>query len=268
MTLVDTHCHLDLEAFDTDRADVLARAGQEGVSTLLIPSIELSSAAGVLALAGAHAGVYAAVGLHPNSSTQWDDASGAQLRQLAQHARVRAIGEIGLDYYWDDAPHDVQRKVLQAQLELAAEMELPVIVHNREASEELLAILLEWQAGLAAAHSPLAARPGVLHSFSGDQAMAERALAAGFFLGFTGPLTFKNAAEVQAIAQHTPLEQILVETDSPYLSPHPRRGQRNEPARVRLVAEKLAELKSLPFAEVASATSANAQRLFRFEAPQ
>jgi len=268
MALVDTHCHLDFDAFDADRAEVIARAQEAGVDAIVNPSIDTANAAKVVALSQKTACVYAAVGVHPNSSTEWNARSADELRQLAQHSKVVAIGEIGLDYYWDDAPHDVQQKALQAQLELAAEMELPVIVHNREASEDLLAILLEWQAGLANSANALAARPGVLHSFSGDQAMAERAVAAGYFLGFTGPLTFKNAPDLQAIAQQVPLERILVETDSPFLSPHPLRGQRNEPARVQLVAQKLAELKGLPYDQVAAAASTNARQLFGIEAQQ
>lgn len=268
MALIDTHCHLDFDAFDNDRADVIARAQEAGVEVMLNPSTDLANAPGVVALAQQHAAVYAAVGVYPNSSTQWGEGSVDALRELASQPKVQAIGEIGLDYYWDEAPHDVQQKVLQAQLELAAEMELPVILHNREASEDLLAILLEWQAGLAAGNSPLAQRPGVLHSFSASQAVAEKALAAGYFLGFTGPLTFKNATELQAIAQVAPLERIVVETDSPYLSPHPQRGQRNEPARVQRVAEKLAELKGVPVDAVAAATTANARYLFGIEAQQ
>jgi TatD DNase family protein len=143
-------------------------------------------------------------------------------------------------------------------------LELPVIVHNREAGSDLLGILLDWQSRLVSVGSPLAGRPGVLHSFSGDQAMAEAAVASHFYVGLTGPLTFKNAKDLQQLAAGLPLENLLVETDSPYLSPHPQRGQRNEPAKVRLVAEKLAELKGIPFSEVAAATTANAERLFRF----
>ncbi len=268
MALIDTHCHLDFDAFDHDRAEVIARAQEAGVEVMLNPSIDLANAQGVVALAQQQAAVYAAVGVHPNSSLLWGEYSAAELRGLAAQPKVQAIGEIGLDYYWDDAPHDVQQKVLQAQLELAAEMELPVIVHNREASEDLLAILLDWQAQLKASSSLLAERPGVLHSFSADQAVADKALAAGYFLGFTGPLTFKKATELQSIARQVPLERILVETDSPYLSPHPQRGQRNEPARVNLVAEKLAELKGLPVEDVAAATTANARYLFGIEAQQ
>jgi TatD DNase family protein len=264
MALIDTHCHLDFDAFDADRSETIRRAQEAGVDIILNPSIDAANSAIVAAQAQAQPALFAAVGVHPNDSTTWDAETAAQLRQLAAQPKVVAIGEIGLDYYWERAPHDVQKKALQAQLELAAEMELPVIVHNRDSSEDLLAILLDWQAALKDGNSPLADRPGVLHSFSGDRAMAEKALAAGYFLGFTGPLTFKNAPELQALAADVPLQQTLVETDSPFLSPHPLRGQRNEPARVKLVAEKLAELKGLSFEEVAAATSANAQRLFRF----
>lgn len=268
MALIDTHCHLDFDAFDADRLETILRAQETGVDIILNPSIDAANSAIVAAQAQAQPALFAAVGVHPNDSATWNAETAEQLRQLATQPKVVAIGEIGLDYYWERAAHDVQKKALQAQLELAAEMELPVIVHNRESSEDLLAILLDWQAALKDGNSPLADRPGVLHSFSGDRAMAEKALAARYFLGFTGPLTFKNAPELQALAAAAPLNQVLVETDSPFLSPHPLRGQRNEPARVKLVAEKLAELKGLSFEEVAAATTANAKRLFRFEVAQ
>jgi TatD DNase family protein len=262
--LIDTHCHLDFDAFDSDRADVISRAGQAGVGIILNPSIDATNSARVVELAEQHQTLYAAIGVHPNSSTGWDAGSELELKKLAANKKVVAIGEIGLDYYRDAAPKEAQHSVFQRQLELAAEMELPVIVHNREASDDVLTMLLDWQAGLVEAASPLAERPGVLHSFSAAAAMAEKAVAAHFFIGFTGPVTFKNALELQAIAAALPLDHVLVETDSPFLSPHPLRGQRNEPARVKLVAEKIAELKGLSFDEVAAATSANAQRLFRF----
>jgi len=262
--LIDSHCHLDFPAFNGDRSDVLARAAQAGVGIILNPSIDAANSAQVVELAEQHETLYAAIGVHPNSSTGWAEGSEAELKKLARKKKVVAIGEIGLDYYRDSAPQGLQKQAFARQLELAAELELPVIVHNREASEDVLSLLSNWRAGLARAASPLAERPGVLHSFSGDAAMAEKAIAAHFFVGFAGPLTFKNAPELQALAASLPLENILVETDSPFLSPHPLRGQRNEPARVKLVAEKLAELKGLAFDEIAAATSANAQRLFRF----
>lgn len=262
--LIDSHCHLDFPAFNGDRTDVLVRAAQAGVGIILNPSIDTANSAQVVELVEQHEMLYAAIGVHPNSSTSWAAGSEAELKKLAGKKKVVAIGEIGLDYYRDGAPQDQQKQAFGRQLELAAELELPVIVHNREASEDVLSMLLDWQAGLARSASPLADRPGVLHSISGDAAMAEKAIAAHFFIGFTGPLTFKNAPELQAMAAALPLENMLVETDSPFLSPHPLRGRRNEPARVKLVAEKLADLKGLAFDEVAAATSTNAQRLFRF----
>jgi TatD DNase family protein len=268
VTLIDTHCHLDFDEFDPDREAVLARALAVEVEVVLNPSTTLEESTGVVALAKAYTPVFAAVGVHPNHSLGWGAESASELRRLAGERKVVAIGEIGLDYYWDKAPRDLQEKVLREQLDLASEMDLPVIIHNREASDDVLAILLEWQAGLLRSGAPLAARPGVLHSFSGDLAMAEKAAAANYFIGFTGPVTFKNAAETQHIATAVPLDRILVETDSPFLTPHPHRGQRNEPSHVRLVAEEIAALRGISIDEVADATTANARRLFRFEERQ
>lgn len=261
LTLIDTHCHLDFDAFDADRSDVIQRAIAGGVATMLNPSVDLENSKSVVALAEVNEAVYAAVGLHPNDSMGWAEDSANEIRQLATSKKVVAIGEIGLDYYWDKAPKDVQKTVLRKQLELAGELDLPVIVHNREAGEDVLAMLLAWQAELT---TPLAERPGVLHSFSGDREMAEKAIEANFCIGLTGPLTFKKAKDLQALATDLPLDKILIETDSPFLTPHPERGQRNEPTKVRRVADKLAELKGVSIDEVAAATTANAQRLFRF----
>lgn len=266
--LIDSHCHLDWNAFDEDRDAVLVRAQQGGVEKLINPGVDLESSAQIIKLAEAHEAVFAAVGVHPNDSNKWNEESLQTLAELAAHSKVVAIGEIGLDYHWDTAAKDVQFRALEAQLELAAQLEKPVILHNRESNEDLTAKLLEWQRGLEQNGSPLATRPGVFHSFSGDQVMAEKVLAANFFISLTGPITFKNAKDLQTLAAKLPLDRLLVETDSPFLSPHPERGQRNEPAKVKLVAEKLAELLGCSFDEVASATSANAQQLFQFGGAQ
>lgn len=264
MTLIDTHCHLDFDAFDADRAEVIERAVAAGVKRMLNPSVDLKNSAQVIQLAQQHEEIYAAVGVHPNDSLSWDEKTINELKILANDRKVVAIGEIGLDYYWHKVPKDLQKDAFKAQLEMAAELELPVIVHNREAGPDVLDMLLKWQASLENARSPLAERPGVLHSFSGERQMAEKALAASFFIGLTGPLTFKKASSLQELATDLPLDHLLVETDSPFLTPHPERGTRNEPAKVKLVAEKLAGLKGLSFDEVAAATTANAERLFGF----
>ncbi|MCA9969969.1 MAG: TatD family hydrolase, partial [Anaerolineales bacterium] len=217
--------------------------------------IDLASCEAVLALAERYDGVYTAVGVHPNATAGWQDGWIAALRDLARHPKVVAIGEIGLDYHWDDSPRPTQHRALAAQLALAAELRLPVILHNRESSADLLALL---------AASPLVGRanPGVLHSFSADWATAEAALDLGYDLGFTGPITFKKADDLRAVAAQAPADRILVETDAPYLAPQPRRGKRNEPAYVAYVAERLAEVRGVAAAEIAAQTTRNAERLF------
>jgi TatD DNase family protein len=259
--LTDTHCHLDFEHFDADRDAVIQRAAEAGIARILNPAIDLPTSRRAVALAEQYEMVYAAVGVHPNSAGVWDADTAAELRDLAAHPKVAAIGEIGLDYYWDKAPHDVQARVLRAQLELAGDLGLPVVIHNREAGLDILPLLAGWQAELAAAGNPLAGRPGVLHSFSGTEAEAFAGLEANFCIGITGPVTFKNARDWQGVVARLPLESLLMETDAPYLTPHPFRGTRNEPARAALVAEKVAELKGLSFENVTQAAGESAARV-------
>jgi TatD DNase family protein len=253
--LIDTHCHLDFDSFDADRESVLARAKETGVCRIIVPAISLENSRSVVQLAERHEEVVAAVGVHPNSSADWEERWIAELRTLADHALVVAIGEIGLDYYRDRAPRSVQRRAFSAQLELAAESNLPIIVHNRESDDDVLRLL---------AASPLkgADRPGVLHSFSGSWQTAEMALSLGFYLGFTGPITYKKADMLRSVAARVPIDRILVETDAPFLAPQQQRGKRNEPAYVYLVAERIAALHGLPVEEFAAQTMANATHLF------
>lgn len=260
--LVDTHCHLDFDAFDLDREQVIESARQSGVRLIINPSVDIDSSKRILELTGIYPELYAAVGVHPNDSDQWSESSILELGELAQHEKVVAIGEIGLDYYWKKAPVELQKKIFFEQLDLAKMLELPVIIHNREASDDILAILGEWQEDLARLSSPLAARPGVLHSFSGEAHHAEKAIEHNFLIGITGPVTFKNARSLQHLVAELPLDHLLVETDSPFLTPHPFRGQRNEPGRVLIVAEKIAELHGCTFENVVKSTTANARRLF------
>ncbi|MCU0513598.1 MAG: TatD family hydrolase [Anaerolineae bacterium] len=259
MIHIDTHCHLNFDSYDADRAAVIARAAAAGVTRLIIPAVDVATGEEALALAAEYPGIFAAVGVHPNSSSAFDAATAAQIAAQAARPGVVAIGEIGLDYYWNKSPRPQQIAAFEAQLTLAAAQRLPVIIHNREAGEDTLAILEAWAAALPPELRP---RPGVLHSFSATPALAERALAAGFYLGFTGPLTFGKAEETRRIARAVPLERLLVETDAPFLTPHPHRGQRNEPAYIPFIVERLATLHGLPAAQMAQALTDNAVRLF------
>jgi TatD DNase family protein len=257
--LIDTHCHLNFHKYNEDRDAVIKRAQDAGVNRVIIPAIDLETCQEALDLSEQYDGIYAAVGIHPNITVGFDDAILNQIREWASHDKVISIGEIGLDYYWDKSPKDVQRKAFEQQLELATELELPVIIHNREASDDVMDVLESWVSTLP---DSLKDRPGVLHSFSAPPEIADRALAIGFYLGFTGPITFKKADDLRAIAQTAPLNRILVETDGPFLTPHPYRGKRNEPAYVQYMTEKLAELHNNSYEQMAEHTTANAERLF------
>jgi TatD DNase family protein len=263
--LIDTHCHLDFNRFDGDRDEVVQRALQAGVTRIVVPGIDLLTSHRAIALTERYPQVYAAVGVHPNdvpSDEESPDGVIRQLRELAQHPKVIAIGEIGLDYYRDRTPADLQHLWLGLQLDLAAELHLPVILHNREASEDILDVLAEWVQGLP---RELQGRPGVLHSFSGSWEDAQSALRIGFYIGFTGPITYKGADQLRHVAASIPLDRILLETDAPFLSPHPHRGARNEPAYVRFIAQKLAEIRNIEAQAVADQTTSNAKALFGWE---
>ena len=250
---------------------VLARSAGEGVARILCPGIDLQTSRAAIRLAEAYPQIYAAVGVHPNDSTSWNEATLDELRLLADHPKVIAIGEIGLDYYRDRAPRELQKSVFREQLMLAAEIALPVVIHTRNSSnetldamEDALSILTNWQTDLAATAPLLYERPGVFHSYSGDEQIARRAIHLNFQIGITGPVTFKNAPELQRVVGLLPLDHLLIETDAPFLTPHPHRGKRNEPGFVRLVAEKIAEIHNLPFDVVAEITTNNAGRLFNW----
>lgn len=258
--LVDTHCHLNFSAYDEDRAAVLERATAAGVTHVINPGIDLESSAAGIALHQTFPNIFAAVGIQPNSTADVEIDDLAQIESFAREQGVVAIGEIGLDYYWDKSPRQKQWQMFEAQLELAAKLELPVIIHNRESSDDVLAILEVWAKHLPAA---LQDRPGVLHSVAAPPAVVERALAIGFYLGFTGPITFKKADDTRTLAALAPIERILLETDGPYLTPEPYRGKRNEPAYIPYIAAQIAKVKHLSPDAVAHVTTANAQHLFR-----
>lgn len=253
--LVDTHCHLDFDRFDADRDEVVARAEAADVTRIVVPALDLENCRAVLALAERYPGVYATVGVHPNSTAAWEETWIEQLRQLATHDKVVAIGEIGLDYYWDKSPPKTQKHAFEAQLALASELDLPVIIHNREADEDVLSIL---KTSVQSERE----RPGVLHSFSSTWEVAEAAIGMGYYLGFTGPVTYKNAGALRNVLAQTPMDRILVETDAPFLTPQAHRGQRNEPAYVVHVAEQVASVRDMSLDIVKAMTTENAACVF------
>ncbi|MGH9719262.1 MAG: TatD family hydrolase [Bryobacteraceae bacterium] len=252
MRLIDSHCHLDDKRFDADRDAVIERALAAGVTHMMSigagdgpPDLEPA-----IRLAEQHPCVYATVGVHPHNASKAASGTYARLAELAQHPKVLAIGEMGLDYHYDFSPRDVQRAVFRRQLQLAAETAKPIVIHTREAWEDTMAILRE---ALPAA--------GIFHCFSGGVEQARQALELGFYLSFGGVLTFAKADELRDAARYAPLDRILIETDAPYLAPVPHRGKRNEPAMVAATLARLAEVRGEPAECVAEATTANFERL-------
>lgn len=256
--LIDTHAHLDHPRFDEDREAVIRRAWEAGFVAIVTIGSDLASSERAVALAEAHDGVFAAVGIHPHDASGATEAALERLRQLAAHPKVVAIGEIGLDYYYDYSPRPVQRDVFIRQLGLARETGLPFVIHNREADADVMAVLRDYGVGLS----------GVLHAFTGDEAMAAECIERGYMLSAGGMVTFPKAEAVRDVIAEVPLSALLLETDAPYLTPVPLRGRRNEPAYTRYVAEFLARERRVSVEEVASTTTANAIRLFRLSGMQ
>jgi TatD DNase family protein len=260
MQLIDTHLHLDEEAFRPDRDEVVARAAAAGVGPMISIGITVATSRAAVSLAQTYPAVYAAVAIQPNYVSQAAPGDWEIIQELATQPKVVAVGETGLDRYWDHAPFDLQVEFFDKHLELARRLNLPFIVHCREAEKEVVAQLQR-----AAANGPLR---GVMHSFSGDLATALACVELGLFISFAGMLTFKKNDALRAVAAQVPLERLLVETDAPYLSPSPFRGKRNEPAYVRHTAEVLASLRNVTPEEIAQVTTENSQRLFTFKEPR
>ena len=260
MRLIDSHCHLNFHQFSDDCDAVVKRAVDQGVAIIINPGVNLNSSRQAITLAERYEQVYAAVGIHPTATDELDQAALKTLRELAQHPRVVAIGEIGLDYYWPNQPGrnwpcaspETQRRAFRRQLDLAAELGLPVIVHDREAHTDVM-IGLGDSRGVT----------GVLHSFSGDLDLAEWAIDLGFHVGISGPVTYNKNQELRKIARQVEFDRLLIETDAPFLTPSPHRGKRNEPAHVRLVAEEVARQRECDVDSVAQRTSDNAHILFQ-----
>lgn len=262
MVWIDTHAHLQTKPYTTDLDTVLAQARAAGVSSVLLPGTDLEDSQTAVELANRYRGqgLVASVGVHPHDAKSYDELVEAQLRKLAQDNRGRsvvAIGEIGLDYHYDFSPRDVQRQVFEAQLRLSHELDLPVIVHDREATADCLEII-----GQAADKHQLRAVAGVFHCFSGSPETARIVLKHGFYLGFDGPITFRNARKALDVIAMCPRDRLVLETDSPYLTPEPHRGHRNLPEYIPLIGAKVAEIWGCTIAEVAAQTTQNAKILF------
>lgn len=251
--LFDTHAHLDDRAFDADREVLLTQLPTEGVGLVMNPGCSRASSLAAIDLAKKYDYIYAAVGSHPDAADEINEAVLQQFRALClENPKVKAIGEIGLDYHYEDIPRDVQKKAFRAQMALAQELGLPVIVHEREAHEDGMKIVEEFP-GVS----------GVFHCYSGSLEMAKWLIARGWYIGFGGVLTFKNARKALEVAGSIPLERIVLETDCPYMAPEPFRGRRNDPGKLYRVAEKLAELRGLTVAEIQAITTENGKTLYR-----
>ena len=253
--LFDTHAHMDADAFDADRHELLASLPEKGISLVMNPGCSLESSLNAIELAKQYDFVYAAVGSHPDVADEVDDALIARYRELCkQNPKALAIGEIGLDYHYEDIPREIQQKAFRLQMELARELDLPVIVHEREAHEDGLRIVDEFPTV-----------KGVFHCYSGSSEMAKELVKRGWYIGFTGVLTFKNARKAIEVAAEIPLDRIVIETDCPYMAPVPFRGKRNDPGKLCHMAEKLAEIRDITPEEATRITLENGKRLYRMK---
>ena len=251
--LFDTHAHMDDRAFDTDREELLAALPHKGLALVMNPGCSLESSRNAAALAEKYPYIYAAAGSHPDAADEVNEEVLEEYRKLCKlNPKIKAIGEIGLDYHYEDIPRQLQLKAFRAQMALAAELDLPAIVHERDAHEDGMAVIREFPTV-----------KGVFHCYSGSAEMARQLVNLGWYIGFTGVLTFKNARKAIEVATSIPIDRIVLETDCPYMSPEPFRGKRNDPGRLYRMAEKLAEIRGLPLEEIHRITTENGKRLYR-----
>ena len=251
--IFDSHAHYDSSKFNEDREELLNSMEENGVGTIVNSGASWKSVTEVVELAEKYPFIYAAVGLHPDEGGDLNEERFEFLKKQCQHEKVVAVGEIGLDYYWDNESHEVQKKWFVKQLELARELNLPVIIHSRDAAEDTLNIMKEHAKGLR----------GVIHCFSYSKELAEEYIKMGFYIGIGGVVTFKNGKKLKEIAASIPLERILLETDCPYLAPEPHRGKRNSSLYIPHIAQEIADLKGITYEEVVAQTELNAKKLFR-----
>lgn len=252
--LFDTHAHLNVEAFDKDREEVIQRAVEQGVTRIVNIGFNRETIPSTIKLAESYDFIYAAVGWHPQDAINMQEDDLAWIESLCAHPKVVAIGEIGLDYYWDTSPKDVQHQVFRQQIRLARRLKMPIIIHNRDAHQDVVNILREEHAEEVG---------GIMHCFSGSWETAKACLDLNFYISFGGPVTFKNAKQPKEVLAKVPLERLLIETDCPYLTPHPYRGKRNESGYVKYVAEAAAEIKGISYEKLADITYQNGVKLFQ-----
>ncbi|QKS69631.1 TatD family hydrolase [Paenalkalicoccus suaedae] len=251
--MIDTHVHLNADQYEEDVEEVIARAREAGVQEMVVVGFDTKTIHKAMQLANDYDFIYASVGWHPVDAKDFDDEKLAWLEELAAHPKVVAIGETGLDYYWDTSTKEQQHEAFKKQIALAKKVKLPLIIHDRDAHDDVLRILQEENAAEAG---------GIMHCFQGDVEMAKACLDINFYISFGGPVTFKNAKLPKEVAKTIPNDRLLIETDAPYLAPHPYRGKRNEPAYVKLVLEQLAELREVSYEELRTQTTQNAKKLF------
>jgi TatD DNase family protein len=251
--LFDTHAHLNAVQYEEDLQEVIDRALKEGVTNIVVVGFDRPTIKKAIELAEQYDFIYASVGWHPVDAIDMKDDDLKWLEEMAHHPKVVALGEMGLDYYWDKSPKEVQKEVFRKQIALAKKVKLPIIIHNREATADILEILKEENASEVG---------GIMHCFTGSIEIAKQCIDMNFYISLGGPVTFKNAKKPKEVAAEIPLEHLLIETDCPYLTPHPFRGKRNEPAYIKYIAEQIAELKGISYKEVAEKTSDNARKIF------
>ncbi|MEH6989969.1 MULTISPECIES: TatD family hydrolase [Bacillales] len=249
----DTHAHLNAEQYNEDLQEVIDRALSEGISNIVVVGFDRPTIEKAMELTEKYDFIYASVGWHPVDAIDMTEEDLLWIEELSSHPKVVALGEMGLDYYWDKSPKDIQQEVFRKQIRLAKKVKLPIVIHNRDATADIVEILKEEGAGEVG---------GIMHCFSGSPEIAQECVDMNFYISLGGPVTFKNAKKPKEVADVIPLEKLLIETDCPYLTPHPHRGKRNEPSYVKLVAEQIAEIKGLSTEEVAQATTENAKKLF------
>ncbi|PLS15108.1 hydrolase TatD [Bacillus sp. M6-12] len=251
--LFDTHAHLNAQQYEEDLEQVIERARKEGVSNIVVVGFDQPTITSAMELTEKYEFIYACVGWHPVDAIDMTDDDLKWIEDLASHPKVVAIGEMGLDYHWDKSPKEIQKEVFRKQIRLAKKVNLPIMIHNREATADIVEILKEENAAEVG---------GIMHCFSGSAETALECVEMNFYISLGGPVTFKNAKKPKEVAAAVPFDRLLIETDCPYLTPHPHRGKRNEPGYVKLVAEQIAEIKNVSFEEVAAVTTANAKKLF------